>query len=178
MANIKEINNRLRESAIRSGICQQWRREWQQEWTEQQLVQRFFKGIDFFIETRFISPNDINALFPKDFLRRNAIIVDDHFSLLNPRQDDGTRYAAIIGESTANIRINGRNMASIYACDNAKLKIIAHNSSWLMIHLYDKAAAEIQNTETTTITVITHSANNTVTSSSPIILKTTIPQLP
>ena len=159
------INNQLREAAIRCGLCEKWKGEWKKDWAEAELVDRFFRGIDFFFKTRFINADFVEKTFQKDFLRGNAILANDEYSLTNPRQKErDTYYAALLGKSSAVIRLNGKNMATVYLSDEASATIIARNNAWMLVHLYDNASVDITKKDNAHVTVIRHSQTAKVAS--------------
>lgn len=148
---VKILNKELRKRAVDNGLCQQWQNEWLCDWDLKKMVAQFYRGIDFFLQKRFISNDFIKENFEKQFLRENGIIVDDKYSLLNPE------YAIFLGNSSSTIRYNGRNVSTIYITDNSSVKILAKTRSVTIVHLLGSAFCETEQDDTATIVVIVHS---------------------
>lgn len=151
-----ELNKKLRVLAINNGLCEQWQGLWQKDWNDLELVNRFYKGIDFYLKTRFI-PTD---LFMSDvdtaFLRSHGIIVNDTYSLLNPK------YAIAIGSSEMTVRINGNHTSVIYATDCSKLTIIAKNNSHVIVHMLDSSSVMASQLGSARVCIINHSETTTI----------------
>ena len=165
MKDERMLNDRLRKAAISCGLCDQWQQDWQYDWTPETMVSRFFRGIDFFFDKRFISNDDIKNLFDKDFLRRNGIIVDDQYSLLNPK------YAAILGKGTSTIRMNAYNGGTVYVADNSQVKIIASGNAFVMVHVLGNAQIDTEQKDKASIIVLRHSNGCKVTASGNVRVK-------
>ena len=158
MVDKKELNVKLRKSAIESGLCDDWQKMWEKDWSLDKMVERFYQGIDFFLEKRFMSNQFIKDNFDKDFRRKNGVLVDDKYSLLNPE------HAILIGESVSTIRYNGTNCATIYITDQSSAKVIAKNMSFVLIHILGNAKVECQQEHNAKVVAILHSHEASVVS--------------
>ena len=163
--NKSELNKELKRLAINKGLCDQWQEDWKEDWDLEQMVRRFFLGIDFFLKERFVSNEFLKENFGKDFLRRNAILVDDCYSLLFPK------YAILIGDSRSTIRSNGYKVSTIYITDNSNAKIVSRDHSTLIVHMLGTAQVEIQQYDDSHVAVITHSPESVVISDQNITIK-------
>ena len=149
---------------MKNGLCLTWQAAWYEDWPMQKLADKFYEGIDFFIEKRFITNEYIKRAFPLVFLRDNAILVDDKYSLINPSQYDAkTCYAIMLGKTESKVRLNNRNIATCYLCDDSRSEFtIRHNAS-LLIHLFDNAVANVKILDEAKVTVLIHSETATFT---------------
>ena len=157
MKTEKEINKELRDFAVSNGLCQEWQDMWEEDWNYEKMIEMFWNGIDFFLAKRFVDNDYINNNFDKDFLRDNGIIVDDKYSLLNPKN------AIIIGDSTSVVRVNGYKASTIYALDNCHLKVTSKNRSFVIVHVLGKAKVDTSKYDLSRLVVILHSREATVT---------------
>lgn len=163
--NKTELNERLRKAAIDCGLCEQWQHEWENDWDSTKMISQFYRGIDFFLDKRFISNEFIKENFDKDFLRKWGILVDDTYSLLN------ARHAILIGDSTSTIRINNHNVSEIYVIDNSKAKIIAKDNAKVIVRLLGKAQIEVEKKGSANVTVINHSKDSVIISNDNIKIR-------
>lgn len=165
MINDSELNKELRDSAIRYGLCNQWQNEWRKDWDKDKMVSRFYKGIDFYLKNRFVSNDFIKNNFDLNFLRNKGILVDDTYSLLNPEN------AILIGNSSSNIRFNGRNISTLYILDKSKAKITAKGKSFVMVHLLGMSELEAEQESGAEVVAIVHSTDCVVSSDSGVKIK-------
>ncbi len=138
MESLEIVNEVLRNDALRCGICSDFYDPWEgYNKNRQELVKMFFAGLDFCIDHHFPQKEKIKKFFPADFLRKNNILVDDKFSLLNPR------YAVLIGNSESTIRYNGITVAQLYLLDEAKAEVAVKGQAHVIIHVHDRAQVNI-----------------------------------
>ena len=163
--NKKELNKELRTQAINNGLCAMWQKEWKKDWDLDKMISQFYRGIDFFLDKRFVSNNFIKENFDRDFLRKNGILVDDTYSLLNPRN------AILIGESQSTIRFNNYMVTTIYVIDNSKAKILAKGHSSVIVHLLGNPQVEVEQKEHGNVLIINHSKESVIISDDGIKIK-------
>lgn len=149
--DIKKVNEELRGKAIELGLCNEWQRMWEKDWDQQKMIDRYKKGIDFCMENHYPDTEFMKANFGKEKLRLNNILVDDQYSLLNPKS------AVVIGNSKTNIRFNAWSSGEICVGGTSSITITAKNSSFVMVHLYDNAALTAYAYDKARIIVIKHS---------------------
>lgn len=149
--NEKIINKLLKEKAIDCGLCDQWKKEWEQDWDFEKLANQFYRGLDFYLKTRFIPTKFFKESFDIDFLRKNGILVDDKYSLLNPEN------AILIGNSNGTVRMNGFKATNVYVVDKSHLKIIAKNRSFVIVHALDRCVINASKNDLAHLVVIKHS---------------------
>ena len=149
----KILNKHLRQMAVGCGLCKQWQKDWEDDWDLSKMVDKFYEGIDFYLKTRFIPNLYLKENFPVEFLRKNAILVDDKYSIMNPEQ------AILIGESESTIRMNGREVSTVYVTDHSRLKVLAKDKSFIIVHALDSAEIEGETEGLGDIVIIRHSKN-------------------
>ena len=152
-----KLNETLRNKAVALGLCEQWQRDWNTNWDYDKLVFKFYEGIDFCLSNRFPSNDFIKNHFPLNVLHKWNVIVDEKRSILNAPE------AAIFGSSDATARYNARNCGRIHIRDEASLKITAHNRSFVIVHILDKATVIAEAYEKADLILIKHSPDCTIT---------------
>ncbi len=157
--NIKKLNSDLREEAIRLGLCDEWQNMWRTDWGVAKMIAQFKSGIDFCMENHYPDKSFIKENFDRTTLRENFILVDDTYSLLNPK------CAVIIGNSKSNIRFNTWSSGEVCVGGTSSVAVTARNSSFVMVHLYDNSTMTAAAMDKARIIVIKHSENVDIKSS-------------
>lgn len=149
---ISELNDKLRFNARNLGLCDQWFGEWSgKEYSQQELIDRYVKGLDFCIKHGYPTNKFIKDNFDIELLRENNIIVDDTYSLLNPR------VGVILGESNTKVRCNGYTVSKLYVKDASKVDVYIKEHAHIIIHIYDDAEVNIlEGSSTNTPKVVIH----------------------
>ena len=156
-----ELSKILREDARKIGLCDMWYGQWTDDTDKDELVSKFFRGLDFCIKHRWPSKSFITQHFSQDFLRDNGILVDDTRSY--PVRDENRRLVhlkefVLIGDSHTTVRYAYRpHMCNIWACDNSTVKVDVKYGAFIMIHLFDNTSADIKTDLVSSVTVIRHS---------------------
>ena len=148
---VKELNSCLRNFALQNDMCENYKKLWKKDWSRLEMVNHFYRTFDFYLSKRFVQKEFIKENFDKKFLRENGILVDDTYSLLNPKQ------AVLIGNSKSNIRVNGMAVSTINLTDESEADVTVKWNSFVLIHMYDKAKLEITQFDNANATVIIHS---------------------
>ena len=153
---IDELNSTLSKKAIDLGLCQQWQQSWNGIWDKQKMIEKFFEGIDFCLMYRYPSYEFIKNNFDRDLLRKNSILLDDKYSLLNPKE------SVLFGKSESTIRFNARNHGTVYLRDNSTAKIKASGKSFVLIHLLDDCYVTVEKSDEAKVILIKHSEAVTI----------------
>lgn len=159
--NISELNNKLRADAIKMGLCNDWQNNvWNREMSQDELVGLFKRGLDFCIKHRWPTKTFIKHNFSQDFLRLHGILVDDTRSY--PVRDANRRLMylreyVLLGKSNATIRYSFRpHICNVWVCDNAHVTVYVKYGAFILIHLFDKATADVHTDLVSKVTVIRH----------------------
>ena len=163
--NYKKLNNELKTEAIQLGLCKEWQDEWNVETDKQKLIDKYFKGLDFPLKYHWPSNDYIKKNFEQPILRKNHILVDDKYSLLNPKE------AVILGDSASTIRVNGFYHSVIYIRDVSSGRITARNRSFVIIHLFESSFVKIEAFDSANVLVLKHSKDVTIEASENVKIK-------
>lgn len=147
--NFDKLNQTLRDEAIRLDLCEKWQKTiWNRNLSQEELIDIYFKGLDFAIEHHYPSNEFIKDNFDKDLLRKKGVLVDDKYSLLNQR------FAILLGNSESTMRYNGTTLAQVYVRDTSKARIVAKGRAHVIVEVYDNAKVDTEIDDTATVMVI------------------------
>jgi hypothetical protein len=156
----KELSVKLRESARKFGLCDQWYNNWNDDIGKEGLIEMYLRGLDFCIKHRWPTKTFIKQNFTQDFLRRHGILVDDTRSY--PVRDENRRQMylkeyVLLGNSHATIRYSFRpHMCQVWVCDNANVTVDVKYGAYILIHLFDKSSADVKTDLVSNVCVIRH----------------------
>ena len=154
----KELNNTLREEGRFLGMCDEFYNEkW--DYSPEQLVQRMFKGIDFCLKHHWPSNEFIKRNFKRDFLRSQGVFVDDEYSICNVQE------SLVLGGSRIRYRYSGNYYGNIRVRDLSMAEVTARGDGLVILHLFERACAKVEQSEKAKVAVIKHSPNVIVTAS-------------
>lgn len=149
---LKKINETLFTQAKELKMCGDVHRHWYGKTLPvDDLANLMYRNLDFCIDNRWPSKGTLKACFSDEERRRNGIVVDDKWSLLN------NTFAVVIGNSDAKARYNAFNVSKIYVFDNAKCEITVKGHASLTIHVYDSAFVTVTAQEKAHVLLVRHS---------------------
>lgn len=135
---MENLSETLKQQAISLGLCQQWQKSWG-DCDQQQLIDKFKKGLDFCIKHQFPSNDFIRANFDAKLLADNQIYVDEHLSLRNAPNG----VYVLNGECSGTLHFNSWAAATVYVRHNSKVSIIAEDLAKVFVRVYDEAKVEV-----------------------------------
>lgn len=152
--NIQKANKELFAQAKALRMCDEVHKAWYGKTLDvDDLAGLFYRNMDFCIDYRWPSRETLKNLFEKEDLRRNGIIVDDKWSLMNPT------FATTIGQSRANIRFNGFSVGKVCAFNDSACIVTVKGHAKVIVHLYDKAFLSCTTRDSAQVTIMLHSEN-------------------
>ena len=134
----KQLSITLRTSARKLGLCDEWYNAWSESSTQQELINKYLRGIDFALANNWPSNDFIKENFDKDLLLKNGILVNGVYSFLNPRT------CVVLGDSQAKIRLNGNTISVIYVRGTSDVDVIVHTNEKVIIHTFDSATVMVK----------------------------------
>ena len=135
---IEEVNEILFSQAKALKMCDNVHRVWYGKTLDvKELMDLFYRNLDFCIDNRWPKRETLSLLFEKDTLRKNGIIADDKWSLLNATN------AVIMGDSETTARYNGFSVGKIYVFDNSSCNVTVKGHARAVIHAYDNAKVSV-----------------------------------
>lgn len=136
---MSKLSVNLRQQAVRHGLCRLWRKEWSDDCSEQELIDKFKKGLDFCIANDFPDLEVMHRHFDRGLLHRNLIFVDETVSL-----DDAPNGVYVLnGACTGVLRFRSWAAATVYVRHSSHIHIIAEDFAKVFVRLYDGADADI-----------------------------------
>lgn len=125
-----KINSELKAQAIAHGMCADWQGKWEYDMPCDELAELMYKGINFCLKHNWPECAFLTNNFSVDERRRNNIIANDTYSLLNPEK------TLVLGKSECKIRFNGLTSGNVYLRDNANVIITAKNRSRVYVKVH------------------------------------------
>ena len=153
----KQLNTLLRKEAVSLGICDKVLGQWGTDKRDGELISMGYGNIDFLLKHRWPSKDTLKAVWPKDFLRSNAVFPDDRWSVNNPER------SLVLGSSKITMRYNGWNIGRVYVRDDSQVIVSAKNRSTVIIHAFDKAWIFVEQYDEARVVIIRHSDSVVVT---------------
>ena len=156
--DVKTLNKTLKDEAISLGLCAQWTKAWREGWDRNRLISKYKEGIDFCMKHDFPTCQLIKENFSRDMLRDECLLVDDNWSLINPK------IAILQGNSISTIRYNGWNAGTVYVRHTSHARIEAKNMTFVIVHLLNEAKVDCVATDKAKIVVLRHDENTALSS--------------
>ena len=139
---MENLSETLKQQAVDLGLCRPWTKAWG-DCDQQELIDKFIKGIDFCIERNWPTPAFIKANFDRDLLNANLIFVDEHLDFdMMP-----SGVYVINGECSGSIRFAPWTAATVYVRHSSNVSIFAGDFAKVFVRLYDDAEAEVESGE-------------------------------
>lgn len=145
MSNLSDI---LKQEAVDLGLCKPWTEAWG-DCDQQELIDKYKKGIDFCIDKQYPSNEFIKANFDRHLLNENLIFVDEHINL----ETAPSGIYVINGECTGRIWFGKWAAATIFVRHNSKIRIEADRYAKVFVRLYDNAEVECDYDESAVVKV-------------------------
>lgn len=131
-SNMDSLSATLKEQAVGLGLCRQWTNEWE-ECDQQELIDKFKKGIDFCLLKQFPSPDFIKRSFDSALLRENLIFVNEDVYV-----DDAPSGVYVFnGDCSGEIHFKGWSAATLYLRHGTSLSVTADDFAKVFVRLYD-----------------------------------------
>ena len=135
---MENLSETLKQQAVSLGLCQQWQKAWG-ECDQQELINKYKKGIDFCIEHQYPSNEFIKENFDRKLLNENLIYVDEYLNIENAPSG----VYILNGECTGTIRFQSWSVATIFVRHTSNINIIAEDFAKVFVRLYDESEANV-----------------------------------
>ncbi len=145
---MENLSETLKQQAVDLGLCRPWTEAWG-DCDQQELIDKYKKGIDFCIDKQYPSNEFIKANFDRDLLNANLIFVDEHLDF--DMMPSGVYI--LNGECSGSIRFAPWTAATIYVRHKSNVTIIAGNFAKVFVRLYDEAEVETEAEESAVVRV-------------------------
>lgn len=145
---MNNLSETLKQQAVDLGLCRPWTEAWG-DCDQQELIDKYKKGIDFCIDKQYPSNEFIKANFDRALLNANLIFVDEHIRL-----DDAPSGIYILnGECSGSIRFAPWTAATVYVRHTSNVRIIAGDFAKVFVRLYDEAEVKTEAEESVVVRV-------------------------
>ena len=145
---MNNLSETLKQQAVDLGLCRPWTEAWG-NCDQQELIDKYKKGIDFCIDKQYPSNEFIKANFDRDLLNANLIFVDEYLDFdMMP-----SGIYILNGECSGSIRFAPWTAATVYVRHKSNVTIIADDFAKVFVRLYDEAEAETEAEESAVVRV-------------------------
>ncbi len=135
---MENLSETLKQQAVDLGLCRPWTEAWG-DCDQQELIDKYKKGIDFCIDKQYPSNEFIKANFDHDLLNANLIFVDEYLDFdMMP-----SGIYILNGECSGSIRFAPWTAATVYVRHKSNVTIIADDFAKVFVRVYDEADAEV-----------------------------------
>lgn len=135
---MNNLSETLKQQAVDLGLCRPWTEAWG-DCDQQELIDKYKKGIDFCIDKQYPSNEFIKANFDHDLLNANLIFVDEYLDFdMMP-----SGIYILNGECSGSIRFAPWTAATVYVRHKSNVTIIADDFAKVFVRVYDEADAEV-----------------------------------
>lgn len=135
---MNNLSETLKQQAVDLGLCRPWTEAWG-DCDQQELIDKYKKGIDFCIDKQYPSNEFIKANFDRALLNANLIFVDEHLDFdMMP-----SGIYILNGECSGSIRFAPWTAATVYVRHKSNVTIIADDFAKVFVRVYDEADAEV-----------------------------------
>lgn len=136
---MENLSETLKQQAVSLGLCHKWTEAWADNSDQQELIDKFVKGIDFCLERDWPSNDFIKANFDRDLLNSNLIFVDEYVDM-----DMAPSGIYILnGECSGRIRLAPWAAATVYLRHSSKITIVADDFAKVFVRLYDETDVDV-----------------------------------
>jgi hypothetical protein len=141
------ISKELRSMARENGLCDKWFKEWDDDTTDEELFDKYKRGIDFSIDHEWITNDFIKSHWSKELLHRNGIFVDDK----DVAVESLNTTVIVNGDSDITLSYALYDFADIYVRHTSKVKVIARQGAKIFVNIYDEAEVTVDKDDTSKV---------------------------
>ncbi|MDE6454207.1 MAG: hypothetical protein K2L74_00015 [Muribaculaceae bacterium] len=145
---MENLSETLKQQAVDLGLCRPWTEAWG-DCDQQELIDKFVKGIDFCLERNWPTSDFIKSNFDRALLNANLIFVDEHLQLDNAPSG----IYILNGQCSGSIRFAPWTAATVYVRHTSNVRVVAGDFAKVFVRLYDEAEAEAKAEESAVIKV-------------------------
>lgn len=145
---MENLSTTLKKQAVALGLCKLWTEAWG-DCDQQELIDKFKKGIDFCLDKNWPSSEFIKANFDRGLLNANLIFVDEYLDF--HMMPNG--IYVINGECSGTIRFASWAAATVYVRHSSRIRIEAADFAKIFVRVYDDAEVETSSGESAKIKV-------------------------
>lgn len=134
----------LRDEAVGLGLCEQWRGEWFDGQGDDELIDKFKRGIDFCILHDWPSVEYIKGHFDKDVLHGHGVYVDEALGGVTAEHTTaGDGGVVLLGRCTGRLRFGGFDVATVYVRHACDVEIVVGDFARVDVRVYEHGKAAV-----------------------------------
>lgn len=146
---MSNLSDTLKQQAVSLGLCHKWTEAWADNSGQQELIDKFVKGIDFCLERDWPSNDFIKANFDRDLLNSNLVFIDEYVDM-----DMAPSGIYILnGECYGRLSFAPWAAATVYLRHNSKVAVVASDFAKVFVRIYNEADVEVEADESAVVKV-------------------------
>lgn len=146
----KELSIILRDRARELGLCEKWYKDWKKHTSQQELIEKYLKGIDFCIKHDYPKLAFIKKYFDRKVLLRNGIFADEEV------RGDNLRTVVMLGTSNGSLHYSELSAGKVYVRHQSMVAIVADRGAKVFVETYDDCVVNIVTDDTSKVFVYNH----------------------
>ena len=146
-----ELNKTLRSMARENGLCDQWFGAWKDDTTREELINMYFKGMDFSVDKDWVSNEFIKENFPSDMLAERGVFIDE-----KGLKERNLPNVTFNGECEGELEYDVFNVGNVYVRHKSDVTITVWDFAKCFIEVYDKAKVKVVNYSNSRVFVYKH----------------------
>lgn len=145
---MNDLSETLKQQAVDLGLCKSWTESWG-DCDQQELIEKFKRGIDFCLDRDWPSNDFIKSSFDRGLLNANLIFVDEYLDFdMMP-----SGIYVINGECSGRIRFAPWTAVTVYVRHTSNVRIIADDFAKVFVRLYDEAEVVVDSDESAVVKI-------------------------
>ena len=129
----KRFKKELAEKARVNGICSDWHQRILDAKSEDDLLQLYIKGIDFSINTRWLTPKFMKEKFSEEVRHKYGVYVDEDVTLENPK------IIILNGKCKCTAIWSDWHCGDVYVLDNSHADLSVELCARITVQTYDNS---------------------------------------
>lgn len=131
-------SEKLKLQAIKLGLCDEWQRKWSKNHSDQELIDKYIRGLNFCLKHDFPKVQDIKKNFDKKLLHANGIWCDEVVRKISSKM-------IINGNCFGRLNFKDFDTATIYLRHASKLTVNVKDYARVNVFCRDHCDLTIDN---------------------------------
>lgn len=137
MKRKSRLSDKMKDEAIKLGLCQQRTKEWKDGTSKDEMVRKFIRGIDFCIEHNWPSVQVIKRDFG-DVIHNHGVYADENVVACN------APIIILNGECVAELEYTWTAAGEVYVRHKSKAKISVRGVARCFVSVYDESEVSVE----------------------------------
>lgn len=131
----EELNNALKNMAVKNGLCEKWTNEWRDSFRIEEWLDMYVRGQDFCIKHDYPPVAFIKENFKREDLHKHRIFIDEEV-MMNDAQHG---FYIFLGHCTGSITFDDFAAATLYVRHTSDITVTAKGAARVFVSIHEKA---------------------------------------